>query len=483
MHRRLICCVLAIEIAEHERKPLFEQIRLTQDLRHVLAEAAAAVPAEDIVAIGREDGALLGFVSDPAACFAAALAVRDAYLAGEQHRALQPRVGIDAGPIELIEDEESGALRLGGDARRDAERLMRQSPPGQIAVSRAFFELLCRVAPDLAAPLKDRGLLTDTAGRPLGWYALQAPALTSLAGAAGAPAAAPAARPARRARGARRFAFLPLVAALAALVPWNRVPPGEPALPAALSGNVAAGAAEPIDAAHAPDSSAPDATEEWPEAGDRRPVAVPPASPRAATRQAAPGVRVPGRDAPAHGAKGRTGPHVGVRSETLRTPARPAPRPAAAAPKAAAAPPRQPHADASEKVLVRLAVRPWGEVRIAGRAAVISPPVKTLRLPPGRYAVAIVNGTLPPLRRELILRAGAGPVTLAHDFSCVAVRDQLCPEAADAPPLASNRLRPRSSEDRMDALLSVAGRTGRPDLAAASASAAATLERRALAAR
>jgi hypothetical protein len=484
MHRRLICCVLAIEIAEHARKPLFEQIRITQDLRRLLVESAARVPAEDMIAIGREDGALLGFVADPAACFTAALAVRDAFLEDERYRALQPRIGIDLGRVELIEDEETGALRLGGDGRRDAERLMRRSPPGQVSVSRSFFELLCREAPELTGRLKDQGLLTDTDGRPLGWYALQAVAAQPPASVTAAKPSPPASR---RSRGALRFALLPLVAALAALVPWNRVHFTEPALPASMAVNDAQapdgivqvadeaaqpsfeGDAERADAAEAP-SGDPDARAESPR--PRQPATSPVRSRAAAEPRRA-----------AHGKPARNGA-----SHPAVVPAAPA---AAATAQAAAhamrgthAAAREPHAHATGKIAVRLAVRPWGEVRIEGRSAVLTPPVKTLQLPPGRYAVTIRNGTLPPVRRELVVAEGAGPITLAHDFTCVAVRDQVCPEAPDTASLSSSRLRPRSSQDRMDSLLSVAGRAGRPDLAAASQPApAASLEHRALASR
>jgi hypothetical protein len=49
---------------------------------------------------------------------------------------------------------------------------MRQAPPCEIRVTRSFFEVLSRVAPERAERLKYQGLLTDTCGRPLAWYAL-----------------------------------------------------------------------------------------------------------------------------------------------------------------------------------------------------------------------------------------------------------------------------------------------------------------------
>ncbi len=89
---------------------------------------------------------------------------------------------------------------------------------------------------------------------------------------------------------------------------------------------------------------------------------------------------------------------------------------------AASAFPETPAATADEAakpkpvpVLVRLDIRPWGEVWINGVARGISPPVKELRLIPGKYQVVLRNADLPPYRTTLEVKAGR-PGVISHTF-------------------------------------------------------------------
>lgn len=86
--------------------------------------------------------------------------------------------------------------------------------------------------------------------------------------------------------------------------------------------------------------------------------------------------------------------------------------PAAAAPSADEAPKPRPLA---VPVTVRLDIRPWGEVWINGIARGISPPVKELRLIPGKYQVVLRNADLPPYRGTLEIKAGK-PGVISHTF-------------------------------------------------------------------
>jgi hypothetical protein len=80
VRRNVICCLLAVEIVEYDSKQVFDQIRLTQDLRQLLSDATARAEAQDLLSIVREDGALLGVLADPEECFNTALTMREAIL-------------------------------------------------------------------------------------------------------------------------------------------------------------------------------------------------------------------------------------------------------------------------------------------------------------------------------------------------------------------------------------------------------------------
>lgn len=113
----------------------------------------------------------------------------------------------------------------------------------------------------------------------------------------------------------------------------------------------------------------------------------------------------------------------GTSQGETRTPtAPPAEAPAAPQTPPAAAPAEVPAVPAEEAVkpkpvpvLVRLDIRPWGEVWVNGVARGISPPVKELRLIPGKYQVVLRNADLPPYRTTLEVKAGK-PTVISHVF-------------------------------------------------------------------
>ena len=64
---------------------------------------------------------------------------------------------------------------------------------------------------------------------------------------------------------------------------------------------------------------------------------------------------------------------------------------------------------------VALAIRPWGVVYVNGSKQGTSPPVRELKLKPGRYTVEVRNDPYPPHRATIDLRTKATS-RVAHDF-------------------------------------------------------------------
>ena len=65
--------------------------------------------------------------------------------------------------------------------------------------------------------------------------------------------------------------------------------------------------------------------------------------------------------------------------------------------------------------LVRIAVSPWGEVEVDGKALGASPPLTELSLPEGRHQIVIRNTDLPPLTMVANVSADQ-PVVVKHKF-------------------------------------------------------------------
>jgi hypothetical protein len=99
--------------------------------------------------------------------------------------------------------------------------------------------------------------------------------------------------------------------------------------------------------------------------------------------------------------------------------AEPAEPPAAEAkpptPPASRRAPAAPAAPRSSDGLVSLAIAPWGEVLVNGELRGVSPPLTTLRLPPGSYWIEVRNGDAPPLQASIEVKAGETQ-TLRHRF-------------------------------------------------------------------
>lgn len=137
-----------------------------------------------------------------------------------------------------------------------------------------------------------------------------------------------------------------------------------------------------------------------------------------AASQLAGGLRVTPSSAPAESARMRPDTRIEPVVEAVAEPVVPPPAEVVAEPATpqAAAPrdvSRQPATAA--RVTVAVQIQPWGEVWVNGVNRGVSPPLRELRLPPGKYKVVVRNADLPPYQTTLDVKSGT-PVTLRHQF-------------------------------------------------------------------
>jgi len=94
------------------------------------------------------------------------------------------------------------------------------------------------------------------------------------------------------------------------------------------------------------------------------------------------------------------------------------PQPAAGKPKAriASVERKTPAAPAAASAgRLELAVLPWGEVLIDGKSRGVSPPLRTLEIPPGSHTIELRNSTFPSHVEKIELKAGEA-VRIRHRF-------------------------------------------------------------------
>jgi class 3 adenylate cyclase len=152
--RTLVCSVLFLDIADYSQKPVAEQLQLKQAFNQALGTALEHVAARDRIILDTGDGAAITFMGDPEDALFAAMAMRD--LAGS----VPVRLGVNLGPVRLVKDL-NGQMNIIGDGINVAQRVMSFSRPGQLLVSRSFYEVVSCLSRDYANLFRHEGSRTD----------------------------------------------------------------------------------------------------------------------------------------------------------------------------------------------------------------------------------------------------------------------------------------------------------------------------------
>src|SRR3954463_14722750 len=152
--RTLVCSVLFLDIVEYSKKPVSDQLQLKQEFNRLLSKALEQVPQRDRIILDTGDGAAVTFMGDPEDALFASMAVRDT--AG----ALTVRLGVNLGPVRLVKDL-NGQMNIIGDGINVAQRVMSFSQPGQLLVSRSFYEVVSCLSRDYANLFHHEGARTD----------------------------------------------------------------------------------------------------------------------------------------------------------------------------------------------------------------------------------------------------------------------------------------------------------------------------------
>src|SRR6266851_4798168 len=139
-NRTFICSVLFLDIVEYSQRSVAEQIALKERFNAVLTEAIVGVATDDRIILDTGDGAAVSFLGDPEDTLFAGMSLRDA-VAGQDVTSgpqLQIRVGINLG-----------------------QRVMSFAEPGQILVSRSYYDVMARLSEDYGKLFHYEGAKTD----------------------------------------------------------------------------------------------------------------------------------------------------------------------------------------------------------------------------------------------------------------------------------------------------------------------------------
>ena len=152
--RTLVCSVLFLDIVEYSKRAVADQLQLKQAFNQILADALDDVPSRDRIILDTGDGAAVTFMGDPEDALFSAMAVRET--AGE----VPIRMGVNLGPVRLVKDL-NGQMNIIGDGINVAQRVMSFARPGQLLVSRSFYEVVSCLSRDYLNLFRHEGSRTD----------------------------------------------------------------------------------------------------------------------------------------------------------------------------------------------------------------------------------------------------------------------------------------------------------------------------------
>jgi hypothetical protein len=173
--KTIICSVLFLDIVEYSRKSVSGQISLKERFNAYLSVAIRDVPIDDRIILDTGDGAALSFLGDVGDALQVALSMRESLREGlHMEPPLLVRMGINLGPVRLIRDI-NGQPNIVGDGINVAQRVMGFADPGQILVSRTYYDAVSRLSPEYAGMFHYQGSRTDKHVREHEIYAIGYP--------------------------------------------------------------------------------------------------------------------------------------------------------------------------------------------------------------------------------------------------------------------------------------------------------------------
>jgi Adenylate and Guanylate cyclase catalytic domain len=174
--KTIMCSVLFLDIVEYSKKSVSGQISLKERFNDFLSVAIRDVPLDDRIILDTGDGAALSFLGDVEDALQVALVLRESLRSENAHMdpALLVRMGINLGPVRLVKDI-NGQPNIVGDGINVAQRIMGFSDPGQVLVSRSYYDAVSRLSPEYTEMFHFEGSRTDKHVREHEVYAIGYP--------------------------------------------------------------------------------------------------------------------------------------------------------------------------------------------------------------------------------------------------------------------------------------------------------------------
>ncbi len=160
-NRTFICSVLFLDIAEYSKRPVSDQIQLKNRFNALIADAIRDIEPNDRIILDTGDGVAINFLGDPEDTLFVAMSLRASFTSHSDHTFNLPaRIGINLGPVRLVRDL-NDQPNIIGDGINVAQRVMAFAQPGQILVSRSYYEVVSHISESYSNLFNYEGSRTD----------------------------------------------------------------------------------------------------------------------------------------------------------------------------------------------------------------------------------------------------------------------------------------------------------------------------------
>ena len=162
LNRTFICSVVFLDIVDYSTRSVEQQITQKEHLNRFVVEAIKDVAVNDRLILDTGDGAAIGFLGDPEDALFVAMTLRDALLEGQKAGSISfsVRMGMNLGPVKLVKDINERP-NLIGDGINVAQRVMAFAEPGQVLVSRSYYEVVSCLSQEYAKLFHYLGMKSD----------------------------------------------------------------------------------------------------------------------------------------------------------------------------------------------------------------------------------------------------------------------------------------------------------------------------------
>ncbi len=438
-NRTFIGSVVFVDIVGYTKKSVSDQIIMKDRFTSLLSDSLKDISSDQRIILDTGDGAALSFIGDPEDALFVGMNMRD-MLKDVTPGAAEPndqstssssdlflRIGINLGPIKLVRDI-NGQPNIVGDGINVAQRIMSFARPGQVVVSRSYFDVVSVISDEYAQLFKYEGSRTDKHVREHEIYVVgdsaaafnKAKSGMEDRAAATNPRNKPAASVDKKSGNSERAKKVSASTSsnTEAAVP---IPLMQDKKKLSIIGGVLGAVVLVLAVLVATKKPAIDATKnDAPAAAATTIAAAAPGSVAVTTTplSAAPAVESSQTPTTAATPTPLTKATTAADTTAATAPATKLPAPASVPAATKAVDPAtkvEPTKAATAQGTLTFAVSPWGEVLINGKSIGTSPPVKQHKLAPGKYKVEVRNSTLTPFITTIDVKSKED-VTIRHQF-------------------------------------------------------------------